>query len=227
MASSSIPGPALASVCAVTRPLLVGIQLPEVEWEVPFAGADPHGPDRRGRSGSTRSGSATICSTTSRSARVARGRCGHRSPRWRHRRSECSSARSSRRWGSTNRRCSPSRQRRSTRCSGGRLIVGLGAGWNEREYRAFGFPFDHRVSRFEEAFTIIRRLLVDGEIDFAGSYYRAERCVLHPRPNAPGGPPLMVGSVRPRMMSITLPARRRVERVVERLRQLGSRVCRD
>src|SRR5436189_5222938 len=43
--------------------------------------------------------------------------------------------------------------------SGGRLTLGLGAGWNETEYRAFGFPFDRRVSRFEEAFTIIRTLL--------------------------------------------------------------------
>jgi alkanesulfonate monooxygenase SsuD/methylene tetrahydromethanopterin reductase-like flavin-dependent oxidoreductase (luciferase family) len=43
--------------------------------------------------------------------------------------------------------------------SGGRLILGLGAGWNETEYHAFGFPFDHRISRFEEAFTIIRTLL--------------------------------------------------------------------
>lgn len=89
--------------------------------------------------------------------------------------------------------------------SGGRLILGLGSGWNEREYRAFGLPFDHRVSRFAEAFTIIRTLLADGEIDFAGEYYRAEKCVLHPRASRPGGPPLMVGSVRPRMLSITLP----------------------
>jgi alkanesulfonate monooxygenase SsuD/methylene tetrahydromethanopterin reductase-like flavin-dependent oxidoreductase (luciferase family) len=89
--------------------------------------------------------------------------------------------------------------------SGGRLIVALGSGWNEREYRAFGFPFDHRVSRFAEAFTIIRTLLADGAIDFAGEYYHVENCVLHPRPVRQGGPPLMVGSVRPRMMSITLP----------------------
>src|SRR5215212_2486995 len=64
--------------------------------------------------------------------------------------------------------------------SGGRLIVGLGAGWNEREYRAFGFPYDHRVSRFEEAFTVIRTLLRDGRTDFDGVYYRVEDCVLDP-----------------------------------------------
>src|SRR4051812_7048879 len=85
--------------------------------------------------------------------------------------------------------------------SAGRLILGLGAGWNEREYRAFGFPFDHRVSRFEESFTVIRSLLRDGEVDFRGRYTSAEQCVLHPRPARPGGPPLMIGSTSPRMLS--------------------------
>ncbi len=89
--------------------------------------------------------------------------------------------------------------------SQGRLIVGLGAGWNRREYDAFGFPYDRRVSRFEEAFTIIRTLLSDGEIDFAGDYYSATNCVLHPRSPRPGGPSLMVGSVGKRMLGITLP----------------------
>jgi len=89
--------------------------------------------------------------------------------------------------------------------SGGRLIIGLGSGWNQREYSAFGFPYDRRVSRFAEAFTIIRTLLADGEIDFTGEFYRADHCVLHPRAARPGGPPLMVGSTRPRMLSITLP----------------------
>lgn len=88
--------------------------------------------------------------------------------------------------------------------SGGRLILGLGAGWNETEYRAFGFPYDRRVSRFEEAFTIIRGLLRDGEIDFAGAFYAARRCELAPRPR-PGGPPLMVGSTGERMLRITMP----------------------
>ncbi|MDT4986985.1 MAG: hypothetical protein QOI74_1079 [Micromonosporaceae bacterium] len=89
--------------------------------------------------------------------------------------------------------------------SGGRLILGLGAGWNEREYRAFGFPYDHRVSRFEEAFTIIRRLLRYGRVDFDGAYYRLEDCVLDPGPARTGGPPLMLGSIGPRMMRIGLP----------------------
>ena len=89
--------------------------------------------------------------------------------------------------------------------SGGRLLLGLGAGWNEREYRAFGFPFDHRISRFEESFTVIRALLRDGEIDFHGTFVSADHCVLHPRPARPGGPPLMIGSTSPRMLSITLP----------------------
>jgi alkanesulfonate monooxygenase SsuD/methylene tetrahydromethanopterin reductase-like flavin-dependent oxidoreductase (luciferase family) len=89
--------------------------------------------------------------------------------------------------------------------SGGRLILGLGAGWNEAEYVAYGFPFDHRVSRFEEAFTIIRQLLRDGRSDFHGAYYRLDDCELLPLGPRPAGPPLMVGSEGPRMLSITLP----------------------
>jgi len=89
--------------------------------------------------------------------------------------------------------------------SGGRLILGLGAGWNEPEYRAFGFAYDHRVARFEEAFTIIRTLLRDGAIDFQGTYYTARDCELVPRGPRAAGPPLMVGSVGERMLAITAP----------------------
>jgi probable F420-dependent oxidoreductase len=89
--------------------------------------------------------------------------------------------------------------------SGGRLIVGLGAGWNEREYRAFGFPFDRRVARFEEAFTIIRTLLGEGRIDHDGAFWRLEECVLDPPPARPGGPPLLIGSTGERMLAIALP----------------------
>ncbi len=89
--------------------------------------------------------------------------------------------------------------------SGGRLVLGLGAGWYEGDYTAYGFPYDHRISRFEEAFTIIRTLLRDGAIDFRGQYYEARDCELLPRSARPGGPPLMVGSIGERMLSITLP----------------------
>lgn len=89
--------------------------------------------------------------------------------------------------------------------SGGRLIVGLGAGWNEREYSAFGFAYDKRISRFEEAFTIIRQLLRTGQSDFRGRFYEVTNCVLDPRPMQPDGPPLMLGSIGPRMMRIGLP----------------------
>ena len=89
--------------------------------------------------------------------------------------------------------------------SGGRLVLGVGAGWNEREYAAFGLPFDKRVSRFEEAFGLVRRLLAGQTVDHEGTYYRLERCTINPPPVRPGGPPLMVGSVAPRMLGITLP----------------------
>jgi len=89
--------------------------------------------------------------------------------------------------------------------SGGRFILGLGAGWNETEFRAFGVPFDHRIDRFEEAFTIIRTLLREGAVDFEGSYYRARDCELLPRGPRPGGPPLMIGSTGPRMLRIAAP----------------------
>lgn len=89
--------------------------------------------------------------------------------------------------------------------SGGRLILGLGAGWNETEYRAFGFPFDRRISRFAEAFTIIRTLLRDGRVDFAGEFYAVRDCELLPRPSRAGSPPLMVGSRGARMLEITIP----------------------
>jgi len=88
--------------------------------------------------------------------------------------------------------------------SSGRFILGLGAGWNETEFRAFGLPFDHRVDRFEEAYTIIRGLLQDGAVDFEGRFYQARDCELLPRGPRPGGPPLLIGSNGPRMLRITM-----------------------
>jgi probable F420-dependent oxidoreductase len=89
--------------------------------------------------------------------------------------------------------------------SGGRFVFGVGAGWNETEFRAFGVPFDHRIARFEEAFTIIRTLLREGAVDFAGTYYEARDCELLPRGPRAGGPPLMIGSTGERMLRITAP----------------------
>jgi alkanesulfonate monooxygenase SsuD/methylene tetrahydromethanopterin reductase-like flavin-dependent oxidoreductase (luciferase family) len=86
--------------------------------------------------------------------------------------------------------------------SGGRLILGLGAGWHEPEYTGFGYPFDHRVSRFEEALTIIHGHLRYGQIDFEGTYYRARECELRPRGPRLSGPPIMIGSVGERMLSL-------------------------
>ncbi len=89
--------------------------------------------------------------------------------------------------------------------SGGRLVLGLGAGWNPAEFGALGVPFDHRVSRFEEAFTIVRTLLRDGAIDFAGEWFTARDAVLLPRPARAGGPSLLIGSTGARMLAATIP----------------------
>src|SRR5215217_81710 len=86
--------------------------------------------------------------------------------------------------------------------SGGRLVLGLGAGWNKPDYDEFGFPYDHRVSRFEEALTIIHGLLRTGRIDFEGQYYSARDCELRPRGPRPEGPPIMIGSSAPWMLGL-------------------------
>jgi alkanesulfonate monooxygenase SsuD/methylene tetrahydromethanopterin reductase-like flavin-dependent oxidoreductase (luciferase family) len=87
--------------------------------------------------------------------------------------------------------------------SGGRVVVALGAGWNETEFRAFGLPFDHHVSRFEEAFTIIRRLLAGEHVSFGGQFHTVEDAVVLPAPAR--RPKLMIGANAPRMLSIALP----------------------
>ncbi len=87
--------------------------------------------------------------------------------------------------------------------SDGRLILGLGAGYVEEEYRAFGFPYDHRGSRFVEAFAIITGLLRTGYVDFAGTYYQARECALRPRGPRPQGPPIIVGTRGQRLLRLT------------------------
>jgi probable F420-dependent oxidoreductase len=87
--------------------------------------------------------------------------------------------------------------------SHGRLILGVGAGWNEPEYQAFGLPFDHRVDRFEEALQILKPLLREGHVDFTGQYYQARNCDIAPRGPRSAGPTLLVGGEGPRMLKLT------------------------
>ena len=87
--------------------------------------------------------------------------------------------------------------------SEGRLALGIGAGWNEAEFRAFGFPYDARVDRFEEAFDIVRRLLGGERVTFHGRYHHVEDVVLLPEPAR--RPALMLGSTGERMLGIALP----------------------
>jgi alkanesulfonate monooxygenase SsuD/methylene tetrahydromethanopterin reductase-like flavin-dependent oxidoreductase (luciferase family) len=90
-----------------------------------------------------------------------------------------------------------------TEVSGGRFVLALGAGWNEAEFRAFGIPFDRRVARFEEAFTITSGLLDGERVTFAGEFHSVQDAVLLPRQQHRTR--LMIGSNGPRMLRIALP----------------------
>lgn len=87
--------------------------------------------------------------------------------------------------------------------SGGRFMLGLGAGWNAREFAAFDLPYDRRVSRFEEAFAIVRGMLAGERVTFDGRFHKADDVVLLPTPAR--RVPIMIGSNGPRMLSIALP----------------------
>jgi alkanesulfonate monooxygenase SsuD/methylene tetrahydromethanopterin reductase-like flavin-dependent oxidoreductase (luciferase family) len=86
--------------------------------------------------------------------------------------------------------------------SGGRLILGIGAGWHQPEFDAFGYPFDHRASRFEEAIQIVTGLLREGAIDFTGRFHQAPSCALLPRGPLPP-PKVLVGTRGERMLRLT------------------------
>ena len=90
--------------------------------------------------------------------------------------------------------------------SGGRLILGLGAGWHQPEFDAFGYPFDHRVGRFEEAMQIIGPLLREGKVDFQGQYFSAPDCEMRPFSSRPDGAriPILIASRGPRMLQLTV-----------------------
>ena len=87
--------------------------------------------------------------------------------------------------------------------SGGRLVVGLGAGWNETEFTAFGIPFDDRLVRFTEAFEIVRRLLAGERVTYSGTYEAVDDAVLLPPPSR--RPPLMIGAIRTQTLEVAIP----------------------
>ena len=87
--------------------------------------------------------------------------------------------------------------------SGGRFVLGVGSGWNEPEYRAFGLPFDHRASRFLESFEIIRRLIAGETVTSDGRFWQVEDAVLLPPPARVM--PIMLGTSGPRQLAATLP----------------------
>jgi F420-dependent oxidoreductase-like protein len=86
--------------------------------------------------------------------------------------------------------------------SNGRLHLGIGAGWQEREHRNYGWDLldvKSRMDRFEEGLEVISRLLHSDEpVDFAGEYFRVQEAILLPRPQRPGGPPILIGGNGPR-----------------------------
>jgi alkanesulfonate monooxygenase SsuD/methylene tetrahydromethanopterin reductase-like flavin-dependent oxidoreductase (luciferase family) len=89
--------------------------------------------------------------------------------------------------------------------SNGRFILGVGAGWHEPEYDAYGFPFDHRASRFEDSITILDGLLRTGRSTHDGKFFSTVDAISQPRgPRAEaGGPPILVGTGGERMLRLT------------------------
>ena len=85
--------------------------------------------------------------------------------------------------------------------SGGRLILGVGSGWHEPEFDAFGFPFDHRVGRFEDSLAVITALIRDGRADLEGQWLTVRDVFLRPlaRPDLP----ILVAAKKPRMLELT------------------------
>jgi probable F420-dependent oxidoreductase len=115
--------------------------------------------------------------------------------------------------------------------SSGRVILGVGAGWHDPEYEAFGLPTDHRVGRFAEWLEIVARLLRGETVEFAGTYHQVHGAVLEPSPER--NIPILVASRRPRMLELaakwadawnTAWFGAADERVQERLSELRSAV---
>lgn len=86
--------------------------------------------------------------------------------------------------------------------SGGRYIFGIGAGNTPDDYEPFGFPTDHRYSRFAEAIEIIHGLLKGGTVDYAGQYHSARGAELVLRGPRPQGPPIIIAAAGSKMLRL-------------------------
>lgn len=87
--------------------------------------------------------------------------------------------------------------------SGARLILGVGAGWHQPEFDAYGYPFERRVERLEEALQILRPLLHGKTVDFSGNCYQVRDCLITPLGPRADGIPLLIGASGPRMLRLT------------------------
>jgi alkanesulfonate monooxygenase SsuD/methylene tetrahydromethanopterin reductase-like flavin-dependent oxidoreductase (luciferase family) len=88
--------------------------------------------------------------------------------------------------------------------SGGRFILGVGAGWNEAEYRAYGYDFPPprvRVEQLEETLQILRAMWIEEQATFVGRHYHVVDAYCEPRPDPL--PPVMVGAFKPKMLRLT------------------------
>src|SRR5260370_33103100 len=81
--------------------------------------------------------------------------------------------------------------------SGGRLVLGLGAGDSVGEHKTFGFPHEQPVTRFEEALQVMKGLFQTGDLDFDGAHHRLRGARLLPRGPRPEGPPILIGTLNP------------------------------
>jgi alkanesulfonate monooxygenase SsuD/methylene tetrahydromethanopterin reductase-like flavin-dependent oxidoreductase (luciferase family) len=121
--------------------------------------------------------------------------------------------------------------------SGGRFVLGIGAGWVEREHEMFGWPLGNvrgRMDRFAESLEVITRLLRSSEpTSFEGKYYTLRNAELFPRPSRPGGPDILIGTNTGGNRSIALTARyadafnitfQSLERAAETLSKLDARL---
>ena len=108
--------------------------------------------------------------------------------------------------------------------SGGRTEMGIGAGWNEPEYRAAGLVFDPpgtRIDRLTEAIAILRGLFADGPFSYSGRYYTINRMDGQPKPVQRPHPPFLVGGTRERVLRL---AAREADIVGIDLRQDGEAI---